>query len=72
MRLSQECLVNTGFTFSLCLAPYGMKSSSVLGACGACSSKDFRKRTHPCRKLGQFGIDGTGSVFSGKSDHSAG
>ena len=51
------------------LSGYG---SFVRGASGTCSSSDWRYLTQPCMNCGQSGTTGIGSVFSGKSPHSAG
>src|ERR1041385_9573474 len=45
---------------------------SLLGAADACSSSDCRYLMQPCMNSGQSGTTETGSVFSGKSPHSAG
>src|SRR5688500_3635796 len=44
----------------------------LLGACGACSSRDCRYFTQPRINCGQSGTAGSGAVFSGSRPQSAG
>jgi hypothetical protein len=66
--LASSCSLDRGVRHVIHLR----NGSSVLGALGACSSRDCRYWMHPRKNCGQSGTTGSGSDGSGRSDHSAG